>query len=60
MFTKEEILRNRALRSLIRLRIERGEVRQALEFIRVCLHEFNLREIDEIFQTVKKEDITST
>jgi len=59
MFTKEEILQNKALRSLIKLRIERGEVREALEFIRVCLCEFDIRAIDEVFQTVKKEDLTS-
>jgi hypothetical protein len=55
MISKEEILRNKVIRGLIKLRIERGEIREALEFIRVCLHEFNLREIDEIFQTIKNE-----
>ena len=55
MFTEEEILRNKALRSLIRLRIERGEIREALQFIRTCLCEFDLRQIDRVFQTIKNE-----
>ena len=55
MLTKEEILRNKGIRSIIKLRIQRGEIREALQFIRICLHEFNLRDIDDIFQVIKRE-----
>jgi len=58
MFTKEQILQNKALRGLIKLRIERGEIKEAYRFIRVCLDGFDLREIDEVFQIIKK-DLTS-
>ena len=55
MFTPEQFLSIKCLRSMSKLRIQRGEYYEALKFIKDCTVYDNIVEVYKVFQIIKED-----